>query len=64
MSACTIQVPPYRADISNVSKLKEIPNESVSVGKIKSEKHLNKISLRGSPLVSSVGDSYGEYIEN
>ncbi|HEA18523.1 MAG TPA: hypothetical protein ENH88_19170 [Pseudoalteromonas prydzensis] len=64
LSACTIQVPPYRADISNVSKLKEIPNESVSVGKIKSEKNLNKISLRSSPLVSSVGDSYGEYIEN
>ncbi|WP_457933946.1 hypothetical protein LOS73_15515 [Pseudoalteromonas sp. SCSIO 43210] len=64
LSACTIQVPPYSADISNVSKLKEESNTPVSVGKIESEKKLNKISLRGSPLVSSVGKSYGEYIES
>jgi hypothetical protein len=64
LTACTIQVPPYSADISNVSKLKEGANSPVSVGTIESEKKLNKISLRGSPLVSSVGNSYGEYIEN
>ncbi|MBE0359659.1 hypothetical protein [Pseudoalteromonas aliena] len=64
LSACTIQVPPYNADISNVSKLKEVSKNPISVGKIESEKKLNKISLRGSPLISSVGTSYGEYIEN
>jgi hypothetical protein len=64
LSACTIQVPPYSADISNVSKLKEETKTPISVGKIESEKKLNKISLRGSPLVSSVGNSYGEYIES
>ena len=64
LSACTIQVPPYSADIGNVSKLKQETVSPLSVGTIKSEKKLNKISLRGSPLISSVGNSYGKYIEN
>ena len=64
LSACTIQVPPYSADIGTVSKLKQETVSPLSVGTIKSEKKLNKISLRGSPLISSVGNSYGKYIEN
>ena len=64
LSACTLKVPPYNADIGNVSKLKKATNEPLSLGKIESEKKLNKLSLRGSPLISSVGTSYGQYIEN
>lgn len=64
LTGCTIKTPPYAASIENNQIIKRSGISPVTVGEISVEKKLNKISLRGSPLKSSVGASYGDYLED
>ncbi|ALQ08721.1 hypothetical protein D172_012095 [Pseudoalteromonas sp. Bsw20308] len=61
----------YKPQITNIrlTSFTNVPLEHILMLEFLSSlklnlKKLNKISLRGSPLVSSVGNSYGEYIES
>jgi hypothetical protein len=61
-SACSMQAPPYNASMENVQTIKRAKINQVNVGKIKSSKKLDSISLRGSSMYSPVEKSYGAYI--
>lgn len=62
LSACSIQAPEYQVSIDNVQTMKNADLQPIKVDKIATNKELNKISLRGSPMSSAVGTGYGDYL--
>jgi hypothetical protein len=64
MSGCTMNAVQYQPDFNLVSELKDQNIRSISVGDISNkEPALNRISLRGSPMVSTYSNSYADYLE-
>jgi hypothetical protein len=64
LSACTMVAPAYQPLIQNTQTLKRASLNKVNVGEITDNKALNKLSMRGSSLVSPYDKSYGKYIVN
>ncbi len=65
MTGCmSMQTPPYEAAIDNYEQLQEGHYKKVSIGDFSvPDSKLNKISVRGTPLKSSVNDSFGTYLK-
>tara|TARA_R110002126_G_scaffold12196_3_gene53139 strand:- start:1467 stop:2012 length:546 start_codon:yes stop_codon:yes gene_type:complete len=64
ISGCSMHTPPYATSIDNNQLIKRSGIQPVAVGNFTTTKKLNKISLRGSPMHSSVGAGYGDYLND
>lgn len=64
ISGCSMYTPPYATSIDNNQLIKRSGIQPLAVGVFSAEKKLNKISLRGSPLYSSSGNGYGDYLSD
>lgn len=64
ISGCSMYTPPYATSIDNNQLIKRSGIQPLTVGTFAADKKLNKISLRGSPMRSSVGEGYGEYLSD
>ncbi len=63
-SACSMKAPPYQPDFNIVNDLNNDDIQSISVGEIESQDpKVNKLSLRGSPMLSPYNNSYADYLE-
>ncbi len=62
VTACSMQAPPYQVSIENVQTIKTNKIQKIKVGDVVSSNELNKISMRGSKMVSPVNKSYGAYL--
>lgn len=59
----TMQTPPYTAEIENYEQLKAENKKQILVGDFDVPSSINRISIRGTPLVSSLNKSYGAYLQ-
>jgi hypothetical protein len=64
LAGCSMHTPPYATAIENNQIIKRSGIQPLSVGSISNDKKLNKISLRGSKMHSSVGNGYGDYLSD
>jgi len=58
ISGCSMHTPPYATSIENNQLIKRSGIQPLAVGNFTTAKKLNKISLRGSPMHSSVGAGF------
>ena len=65
ISGCTMTSPQYQPDFSVTNDLKDADLQQVSVGDFSSAKEsVDRISIRGSTMISIFGGSYSEYLEH
>lgn len=64
LAGCTMNAVQYQPDFNLVNHLKDQEIQSINIGDITAENpKVNKISLRGSPMVSPFNNSYADYLE-
>ena len=64
LAGCTMNAVQYQPDFNLVNHLKDQDIQSINIGDITAENpKVNKISLRGSPMVSTFNNSYADYLE-
>lgn len=64
MSGCTMNAVQYQPDFNLVNDMKENELQKMNVGEISSvNQKVNKISIRGSSMVSTFNNSYAEYLK-
>lgn len=64
ISACSINTIQYQPDFNLVNDMKDSEMQKMSVGEISSQNpKVNKVSIRGSSMVSTFNNSYAEYLE-
>jgi len=64
ISACSMNTVQYQPDFNLVNDMKDSEMQEMSVGKISSQNsEVNKVSIRGSSMVSTFNNSYAEYLE-
>jgi hypothetical protein len=64
ISACSMNTTQYQPDFNLVNDMKDSNLEKMSVGDISSKNpKVNKVSIRGSSMVSIFDNSYAKYLE-
>lgn len=64
ISACSMNTVQYQPDFNLVNDMKDSNLQKISVGDISSKNpKVNKVSIRGSSMVSTLNNSYAEYLE-
>lgn len=64
MSGCTMNAVQYQPDFNLVNDMKDNELKKMNVGEISSASpKVNKISVRGSSMVSTFNNSYADYLE-
>jgi len=64
VSGCTSFAPPYQPDFELVNKLKSMDIPAMKTGKFTEQNEsVNKITIRGGPMVSPHDKSYAKYLE-
>jgi len=64
ISGCTSFAPPYQPDFELVNKLKSTDLPAMKTGEFTEQNELvNKITIRGGPMVSPYEKSYAKYLE-
>lgn len=64
MSGCTMNAVNYQPDFNLVNEMKDQDLKKINIGEITSENpKVNKISIRGSSMVSPFNSSYADYLE-
>jgi hypothetical protein len=64
LSGCTMNAVQYQPDFNLVNHLKDQDLQAIAVGDItEANPQVNKINLRGSPMVSPFNNSYADYLE-
>jgi hypothetical protein len=59
---CTSVVPKYSPSLENVQALKNAGSPKARIGAFSDTPEVNRITLRGGPLASPIGGSYGAYL--
>lgn len=63
-SGCSMKAPPYQPDFNIVNDLNNEEVQDLNVGNFSSQDpKLDKLSLRGSPMLSQHNNSYSDYLE-
>lgn len=64
MSGCTMNAVQYQPDFNLVNDMKDNEFKKMNVGEISSNNpKVNKVSIRGSSMVSTFNNSYADYLE-
>lgn len=64
VSACSMNTVQYQPDFNLVNEMKDSNLQKMSVGDISSKNpNVNKVSIRGSSMVSTFNNSYAKYLE-